>query len=468
MEGVVYQHVERLAAFEPVYTEPTPEYIPFAYNVGFYVLAAPFWWIFGPSMFSLRLIAGLATLGIGVVLFAVLKRATGSSMWALWGSGLFAASYVTMDSYLDTAHTDSCFVLSALVGTAILDRRRTRGWRLVGLALLVVSFWFKQHGALFAIAGVVYLTLDEGLRRSWPYWLLVIGLGPAAYLFLGPTLFGPEFHYFTYQVPSAWSEYSLRALIRMVVFFGLHYFWMALAAAGWYWLQLRKGWAKPSVWQVQLIAALATAVMASLDYSGASNNVYIPLGVWLILTGVWGLWCFEQSGPTGRRTAIPLLALVLSFSLAAFDPRLVMRSQNVDEAYADFVQTLRSLDGTVYAPTLGQLPRDFTLYPAAHWVALDDMIRGPGREITDHPMVQELMSPLLDDSVERYILANYPLTTFGFFGYLTSHYELVTDFGDRFRALEVLPSRGGGHKWPRYLYRLDPSTVSVGAAPEST
>ncbi len=234
MEGVVLQHVERLAALQPVYTAPSPEYVPLAYNVGFYVLAVPFSWVLGLSLPTLRLIAMLATIGIAALVFFILKRATGSSTWGLIGTGLFASLYVIMDSYLDTAHSDSCFVLCALAGTAMIDRWRSRGVRLLAVALLVLSFWFKQHGALFAIGGVVFLTLDEGWRKSLPYWLLAVVLGPVAYLFAGPALFGPEFHYFTYEVPSAWSEVSLRAFLRFSAFFGLHYVWLVLAAGWWF------------------------------------------------------------------------------------------------------------------------------------------------------------------------------------------------------------------------------------------
>ncbi len=69
MEGVVLQHVERLAALQPVYTAPSPEYVPLAYNVGFYVLAVPFSWVLGLSLPTLRLIAMLATIGIGALTF---------------------------------------------------------------------------------------------------------------------------------------------------------------------------------------------------------------------------------------------------------------------------------------------------------------------------------------------------------------------------------------------------------------
>lgn len=457
MEGVVFQHVERLASLQPVYPLPTPEYVPLAYNVGFYVLAAPFTWVFGLSLPTLRMVAILATIGIGVLIYVILRRVTGSSMWGLFGSGLFAAYYVVMDSYLDTAHSDSCFVLCAVGGTATLDRYRSRGVRLLGFALLVASFWFKQHGALFAIGGLLFVTVDEGWRRSWPYWLCVVVLGPLSYLLLGPLLFGPAFSYFTYEVPSAWSEISLHACLRCSAFFGLHYFWLVMAAAWWFVAQRRGSWTKPTVWQVQLVAAVATAAMGSLD-PGSSNNVYIPLGVWLVITGVWGLWMIDRATDGSRRALVPGAMLLLSFALAAYDPREAMRSDHVDQVYAEFVDFLHSIDGTVYAPTLGQLPRDYSFYPAAHWVALEDMIRGPGRDTLDPPMVQDLLAPLLDPSETRYILENYPLTRFPFFQYLNDHFVLEQDLGDRFRPLAVLPKRGF-HMWPRYLYRLDPATL---------
>ncbi len=157
--------------------------------------------------------------------------------------------------------------------------------------------------------------------------------------------------------------------------------------------------------------------------------------------------------------------LVLSFALSAYNPLNLMRSDDVDGVYTDFVGFLRSVDGTVYAPTLGQLPQDYSFFPAAHWVALEDMIRGPGRDTTDQPIVEDLLAPLLDGSESRFILTNYPLNTFPFFRYLNDHFELEQDFGDRFRPLATLPSRGGSHLWPRYFYRLDPATLVQDGSP---
>ena len=112
----------------------------------------------------------------------------------------------------------------------------------------------------------------------------------------------------------------------------------------------------------------------------------------------------------------------------------------------------------MYAPTLGQLPTDYRFFPAAHWVALEDMVRGPQKDTRNHPVIQELLAPLLNSDEPVYILENYPLTRFRFFEYLNDHFVLEKDYGDRFRALAVLPGRFN-HGWPRYLYRLDRNSL---------
>ncbi len=461
MEGTVYQHFDRAMHFHYIYTHPSPEFVPLAYNALYYVASIPFGWVFGESLFTLRLVSILATIGIGWLIFWVLKRETGAAWWGLVGGGLFAASYFAMDSYLDTAHSDSSFVLCSLAGSAIIHYKGSRRWRLLGLAILVASFWFKQHGAVFAVGGLAFLTWNEGWRRSWPYWLLVTALGPIAYIFLGPVLFGPEYHYFTYTVPSAWSTLRFSSFTRLVKYVGGWYGWLALASAWWFARRLVRSPRVVTIWHVQLTAAFATALMGSLDPS-SSNNVYIPLATWLVLCGTWGL---SRLGPAlaGRwREVAPLTLVALSFALVAFNPLQDMRSWRAGEDYREFVTLLRGLHGQVYAPTLGQLPKDYTFYPAAHWVALEDMVRGPHRDTRNPPLVQELLEPLLDPTRPVYILDNYPLTQFPWFEYLIHHFVLQEDLGDRFRSLRVLPGRYD-HGWPRYLYRLDPSTVAAPA-----
>ncbi|MBI5961158.1 MAG: hypothetical protein HY866_20645, partial [Chloroflexi bacterium] len=112
------------------------------------------------------------------------------------------------------------------------------------------------------------------------------------------------------------------------------------------------------------------------------------------------------------------------------------------------------LDGPVYAPWQSYVD-DFEFYPTPGWVALEDMIRGPGIDTRNHPNTRKLLAPAIAPEGPAYVLTNYPLRGWPWIAFLLDYYVLETDFGDRFEALRAVP-----HHWdtgyPRYLYRYDP------------
>jgi hypothetical protein len=324
---------------------------------------------------------------------------------------------------------------------------------------LVASFWFKQHGALFTIGGVLYLTWRDGLRRSIIYWLVAAFFGPILYVVGGPLLFGPDYHYFTWQVPRQWSTVNIHTFTRVLRFVARNYPVLAASAilsAGWIALRRRSSL---SIWHVQLLFAGLTGVMGALD-EGSADNVFIPMGAWFILMGVWGLHDLTQVIRSGRVFQISLVSLVISFGLFFYNPLSVLRPQTAYATYTDFIAFLRGLDGTVYAPSLGQLDADYGLYPAAHWVALEDMIRGPGRNTANHSVVRQLLEPAVNPRGVAYVLTNYPLEADPMLGFLNDYYVLESDLGDRFEPLRVLPKRFD-HGWPRYLYRYAPEEAHL-------
>src|SRR5262249_18745811 len=153
-----------------------------------------------------------------------------------------------MECYFSTAHSDACFLLMALAGTLVLDRTRSQLGGMAGVAILVASFWFKQHGALFVIGGLAYLSLRDGVR-SWPSWVVAIVLGPGLYVFAGPALFGPSFHYFTWEVPRHWGvDLRVRSMLRYLGFIGLFYPVLAASSV----VSLARHWRRPDAWRGQL------------------------------------------------------------------------------------------------------------------------------------------------------------------------------------------------------------------------
>lgn len=451
MEGVIWQHFQNAASGLPVYPEPTPEYVPLAYNVLYYYLAIPFSWLFGVNLFTLRLVAILGMAGCGWVLYKVVRQETGSRWWGLMALGLFAAAYRVMDAYLDTAHSDSWLLFSMLFGSYLIYKDRSRLQNLIGVVVLVAAFWFKQHGALFAIGGVLYLTWREGLRKSWPYWATAALLGPLAYLFAGPILFGSRFLFFTWEVPRNWSEVNFGTIRRFGGFILKSYLLLGLASGiHWLWKVWRER-SRLTIWDFQLVFAVLSGLMGSLD-SGSSQNVYIPMGMWFILCGTLALHAAAEKIHHVKYYRLYQAAFVITLTFFLFNPLTMLIPPSAQASYSDLLGLLRSLDGSVYAPTLGQLSRDYKLYPAAHWVALEDMIRGPGIDTSNHPTTRRLLKPALEPQGTAYILANVPLEAYPWMEFLSEDYTLVTDYGERFIALRSLPKRFE-HGWPRYLYR---------------
>jgi hypothetical protein len=458
MEGTVLQHVQQVVEGKPIYPEPTPAYVPLAYNPLYYILSALFVKILGLSVSTLRFVSCLALAGSGILIYLTVREKTASKWWGMIAAGLFAAAFHVMDMYLDTAHSDAWFLFTALLGTFIIDRARSKGWNLVGVLVLIASFWFKQHGALFVVGGLLFLTWRDGARPSFVYWLAAALLGPALYIFAGPALFGPYFHYFTWTVPRSWSKLDMGTLKRYLGFIVESYPVLALSGtllAVSTALRERKNL---SIWHVQFGFALLTGLMGSLD-AGSSDNVYIPMGAWFIVVGVWGLYSLTRRFTDNRRYAVILVALALTFILFVYDLGHVLVSPSAQASYDDLITTLNSLDGTVYAPTIGQLPGVYTFYPAAHWVALEDMIRGPGRDTANNPNTRKLLEPALNPTGPAYILSNFPLEDNKLLGFLMEKYVLDTDYGDRFKPLHILPKRYN-HLWPRYLYRYDPEAAA--------
>ena len=460
MEGTILQHVARAAHGLPVYPLPTPEYVPLAYNPLYYFLSAPVTWVLGLNLPALRLVAIAGMAGSGAVIYAAVRKWTASWWWGLIGLGLFATAYRVMDAYLDTAHSDSWLLCASLLGTYVIDRASTRAGRVSGVVILVLGFWFKQHGALFAAGGVAFLTFREGWRASLPYWLAAGVLGLLLYVAAAPWPFGPAFHYFTWDVPRKWSTVDAGAVMRLMRFTARSYLPLVVASAI-PMLRVWRGRTPLRIWHVQWFCGAASALLGAFD-AGSSDNVFIPFGAFVIILGTVGLAEFVRADAGAWTQAVQSAAVAVAFVPLIYAPQTVILSPHAPAAYAEFLGVVHGLDGPVYAPDIGELAGPPLFFPGAHWVALEDMGRGPGHTTGDRAQAYSLMGPAEHPTGTAYLITNLPLPAEQPpLSLLASSYVLQTDFGDRFAALAGLPKRYN-HRFPRFLYRFaGPVTTSA-------
>ena len=474
MEMTVLQHVQRLLAGLPLYPEPSPDFVALAYNPLFYYLCLPFVGLFGATLPTIRLVAVLGMLGAGITIFVIVSQATRSRWWGLMATGLFAASYQALDTYLDNAHRDSWLLFSILLGCHLLDRAlaadssgsevsRTGFFRsiqsLLGILFLIAAFWFKQQGVLFLLGGLLYLTWKVGWRRVGLAWGMAALLVPGLYLAAPDWLFGDQFHYFTWQVPRQWVQPNRDELILLVILMARYGLLLLATIAASISLLRQRSASIFSIWYALMPIALLSGVMAALT-PGSNRNVYVPIVTWVIIVGTISLKyvadrAADREKGQGKRKNLVWLTLALSFLLLVYNPAKVIVSSGSGAAYQDFVGYLRSLNGTVYIPWVGQVPEVDTVYPTAHWVPIDDLVRGAGRSEQNQPLVRSILSLVMQPPGNAFLLHHFPLEQDAMLAFLGEHYVLEADLGDRFQALDTLPKRYSlAH--PRYLYRYVP------------
>lgn len=455
MELTVLQHLKRVLAGQPIYVSPSSDFVPLAYNPLYYYLTIPFASIFGENLFTLRIVAILGMLCSGIMIYLTVKNHTNSHWWSIISVGLFASAYRAMDTYLDNAHSDSWLLFSILLGCYLIDKNRSRYISILGLLFLVLSFWFKQHGAIFTIGGVLFLTWRDGWKSSFLYWVLAIMLGPVLYL-LAPSIgFGPEFHFYTYQLPKNWIEFNVGTFRRYLGYIVKSYFLLSIIGVFTSIHILAKGKNKTNIWLFMMPFALLSGFLGALD-PGSNNNVFILMGVWFIISGIIGLFMLTKHFDVIRKRGLYLAVIGASFSLLFFNPSSVVVSSNAHATYRDMIIFLNSLDGPVYAPWLGQLQNGYSFYPAVHWVPMEDLIRGKGEDEYNHPITRKLLEPVIYPKRKAYILMNYPLENDPLLSFLLNEYKLELDLGNRFADLTTLPKRYD-LAYPRYIYSYNPA-----------
>jgi hypothetical protein len=464
--GSFYESVLRFREGKPLYPEPSEEFVPLAYNPLITVLGALFLSITGPSSAALRLTSSVAAVGLGILIFLIAYKETATIKFGVITAGLYSSAYLTFDSYLDYGNPDSWMLFTGVLGLSLLQYNPKKIPKTIAIMVLCGSFWFKQHGAFFVLAGLLYLTYIYGLRYSIKYWAVGLIFGPLAFFTIGPRLFGEYLLYYTVNIPRTWVEINFSAFDRYLAFMSTKWsFFLVLNILGLSLLFSKKF--RINIWIFSFPVILSMGLIGSFD-AGGENNVYIAPGIWFIVVGIIvlndllnekssilqqiGLSVFQSNHYLKFANFFSIGLILGAFSLNFYRPQRVFIPSKAWSEYNELIYLVNSLDGIVYLPDVGQLQDKYHLPVPIHWVALDDLVRGSDDTEENDQLIHTVLHDLFEPDGNAYILAFAPLENYGVFYDLQEKYILIEDFGDRFRSLKALPGRFSGHSWPRYLY----------------
>ena len=274
IEGVMMDHVARLAAGQHMYVEPSLHYVPLAYMPLFATISSLLARIWGPEFWQPRLVSIVASLVLSGLMCGVVWAETRRRTLAIAAPGIFLMAFAFNGACYDVARPDSLMLCLTFAGIATL--RFTSGVRgaLAAALLLTLGFFTKQHAVLFSIASLAYLVFHDR-RRALPFGVAIVAGCVGGYALLSAWL-GKWFHVYTWSIPRGWSQIS-PARIQHYVGGNLFGALGALSISS----VLSVGAAdapyrdRTAIWYWAGLAAVGTGFMATLD-PYAYSHLFMP------------------------------------------------------------------------------------------------------------------------------------------------------------------------------------------------
>ncbi|HTM56960.1 MAG TPA: hypothetical protein VL123_00945 [Candidatus Udaeobacter sp.] len=470
IEGVMMDHVSRLAHGQPIYVAPSLSFVALAYMPGIAWVSSWLARVFGPALWEPRLVSFIATLLLAALIGFVVRRETRSAVYAIAGSGLYLMGFGTAGGgHYIVSRPDSLMLLLVFSGLAILRFTEGSLGAMASAALLVLAFFTKQHATWFGAAALIHLALNQ--RYRLPAFALVwIGGCVGGFVWLSHLL-GPWFSYYVWDVPSHWSELSP---LRIQHYLGLGLFGMLgpLTVASVLTLaQTFRPWRGPAaLWTWAALGAAGTGLMATLDPS-AWHHVFIPSMVALSVLGPISCWRLvtQLSSPEPRTAprahAVAYLLLSLQFIPLIYGVHLELPHRGAAEARNHFLEWLRALPGPVIVVDHGFYSARAGKPATLQIIAIGDLERSHHNRLVrrDPHALERLFDPLRAGPDRPVLVTDDPLAKEGpLWASLAPAYRLAD-------SLVWTTPLGGlhGHTGsPRYVYVPVEAAADTSHAPK--
>ncbi len=432
MAGAFVDHVVRILEGEKLYVEPTMDYVPFLYAPVYFYASAGMSQIVGEGFTALRLVSIIASLGTFSMMFLLIRRYTGRITPAFVAAGLFAACYAEVDSWYDTARTDSLFLCVVAGVICCLGLGQGKRSAIIAGLLLTIAYMTKQTGLLllpfFGLAALIH----NRPRAIWfgVVFLVTLGLSVLAL----DSYFDGWFTFYTWTLPRR-HEYTPTAFLQFW-FEDLVWLYPLLVSGGWYLASLYLNGQKAlalshACWSAGMIAAACSSRM----HVGGAKNVIMPAHFAICIIAALALDHAIDRYRKGKwPKAIPLI-LIVQFLLLIYNPSPYLPSEADRIAGDTLITTMRETKGPVLLPMHGYLPRMAGKKTRAHTMAVLDVLRGADDEL-EKKLEHEFWNTARREDCELVILDT---PGFGDFSRLIVPAELLPQFAEAIRTGVGMP-----------------------------
>jgi hypothetical protein len=351
LEGAMVDHVARVVHGQTLYPAPSVDFVAFGYGPLFAYVAAAISAVVGIGFVPLRLVSIGATLACFALLYAIVRRRTGSRLGGLVASGVYASTYAATNFAFDVGRVDSlsiALVLAALWATGSGETARAAtGGAFAGLAVLA-----KQTAVLPALALLAVLVVRRRYRAG--AWFVVVAAAVVLavsiplevatggwYRFFVAELY-PRHHW----VPSEVSGFLVHDLWQVLPV-GVVLTVVSTTA------ELRR---RPLIPLAPAMAAMILAAWLSRLHDGGAANVLMPAYAAVALGSGLALGAVDARNAADHRppvVTVASVALVIQFATLWFDPRPQIPSAAYTRAIDAFVAEVRAIPGDVLVPEHG-------------------------------------------------------------------------------------------------------------------
>ncbi len=355
MEGGSVELVSRLLHGRPLYVSPTLRFTPWPYPPLYHALSAVVAWFTGVGFLPLRLVSVVASLGVLVAIFVLVRAETGDRAVAVLAAGAYAATFHLAGAWADIGRVDSLWLLLCLIAIVVARRASTgRDGIVAGVTLFLAAFT-KQDGLIVAVPLAAALLATR--RRAGE-----AALGSLAFLLVAST-------WAMNVVTHGWYGFFVGRELVAQPFLGrqLTGFWIhdilgplpvlvALTILGCTVL-VRSARGECATQRIVVAAGLAGLVAAGWVgrlHSGGFANVLMPAYAGVVVLAGIGLSCARRRAVRAKHavarhaaTACLVVALAWQFAHAAYPVAAQIPTASDARAGDRFVELVRRLPGHV-------------------------------------------------------------------------------------------------------------------------